>query len=142
MHPTVPPRTCAPWSSSIGIDGRHASEPVVFFVGMPRWCEERRAQAFGNPPVADAALRSRQTRSWALPWINRAFGRKPACPSTWITYITASALVREGLATISVSGNGSWLRLTASGRHYAKTLAEVAEAKAPVMGYEVSAQIL
>ena len=35
MHPTVPPRTCAPWSSSIGIDGRHASEPVVFFVGMP-----------------------------------------------------------------------------------------------------------
>jgi hypothetical protein len=25
----------APWSSSIGIDGRHASEPVVFFVGMP-----------------------------------------------------------------------------------------------------------
>jgi hypothetical protein len=51
----------------------------------------------------------------ALPWINRAFGRKPACPSTWITYITASALVREGLATISVSGNGSWLRLTASG---------------------------
>jgi len=34
MHPTVPPRTCAPWSSSIGIDGRHASEPVVFFVGM------------------------------------------------------------------------------------------------------------
>ncbi len=20
----------------------------------------------------------------ALPWINRAFGRKPACPSTWI----------------------------------------------------------
>jgi hypothetical protein len=74
----------------------------------------------------------------ALPWINRAFGRKPACPSTWITYITA----REGLATISVSGNGSWLRLTASGRQYAKTLAEVAEAKAPVMGYEVSAQTL
>jgi hypothetical protein len=35
MHPTVLPRTCAPWSSSIGIDGRHASEPVVFFVGMP-----------------------------------------------------------------------------------------------------------
>jgi hypothetical protein len=35
MHPTVPPRTRAPWSSSIGIDGRHASEPVVFFVGMP-----------------------------------------------------------------------------------------------------------
>ena len=27
MHPTVLPRTCAPWSSSIGIDGRHASEP-------------------------------------------------------------------------------------------------------------------
>jgi hypothetical protein len=34
MHPTVPPRTRAPWSSSIGTDGRHASEPVVFFVGM------------------------------------------------------------------------------------------------------------
>jgi hypothetical protein len=35
MHPTVPPRTRAPWSSSIGISGRHASERVVFFVGMP-----------------------------------------------------------------------------------------------------------
>ena len=48
----------------------------------------------------------------ALPWINRAFGRKRACPSTWISFNTASALVREGLATISVSGCGSWLRLT------------------------------
>jgi hypothetical protein len=52
----------------------------------------------------------------ALPWINRAFGRKCTCPSTWISFITASALVRQGLATISVSGCGSWLRLTASGR--------------------------
>jgi hypothetical protein len=33
-------------------------------------------------------------RQGALPWINRAFGRKRASPSTWISYITASALVR------------------------------------------------
>jgi hypothetical protein len=59
----------------------------------------------------------------ALPWINRAFGLKRACPSTWISFITASALVREGLATISVSGCGSWLRLTASGRVHAQALA-------------------
>jgi hypothetical protein len=64
----------------------------------------------------------------ALPWINRAFGRKRACPSTWITFITASALVREGLATISVSGCGS-IRLTASGRVYAQALAGLAEAE-------------
>jgi hypothetical protein len=68
-------------------------------------------------------------RQGALPWINRAFGRKRACPSTWISYITASALVREGLATISISGRGSWLRLTASGRHHAQALAEPAEAE-------------
>jgi hypothetical protein len=79
-------------------------------------------------------------REGALPWINRAFGRKRACPSTWISSITASALVREGLATISVSGCGSWLRLTASGRHYAQTRAEAAETKAPVTVCEVSAQ--
>ena len=60
----------------------------------------------------------------ALPWINRAFGRKRACPSTWISFTTASALVREGLATISVSGCGSWLRLTPSGRLHAQALAE------------------
>jgi hypothetical protein len=65
----------------------------------------------------------------ALPWINRAFGRKRACPSTWISFITASALVREGLATISVSGCGSWLRLTPGGRHHAQALAELAEAE-------------
>ena len=80
----------------------------------------------------------------ALPWINRAFGRKAACPSNWISYITASALVREGLATISVSGCGSWLRLTASGRLCAQALVEVAEAEsshlhAPRIGYEGSA---
>jgi hypothetical protein len=63
----------------------------------------------------------------ALPWINRAFGRKRACPSTWISFITARALVREGLATISVSGCGSWLRLTASGRLHAHALAGLAE---------------
>jgi hypothetical protein len=78
-------------------------------------------------------------REGALPWINRAFGRKRACPSTWISYITASALVREGLATISVSGRGSWLRLTASGRLHAQ-VAEPAEASghphAPVIGGE------
>jgi hypothetical protein len=68
-------------------------------------------------------------RLGALPWINRAFGRKRASPSTWISYITASALVREGLATISVSGCGSWLRLTASGRLHAQALAEPAEAE-------------
>jgi hypothetical protein len=68
-------------------------------------------------------------RQGALPWINRAFGRKRASPSTWISYITASALVREGLATISVSGCGSWLRLTASGRLHAQALAEPAEAE-------------
>jgi hypothetical protein len=65
----------------------------------------------------------------ALPWINRAFGRKPACSSTWITFITARALVREGLATISISGCGSWLRLTPCGRYYARVLAEAAEAE-------------
>jgi hypothetical protein len=65
----------------------------------------------------------------ALPWINRAFGRKRACPSTWISFTTASALVREGLATISVSGCGSWLRLTPSGRLHAQALAELAEAE-------------
>jgi hypothetical protein len=80
-------------------------------------------------------------RQGALPWINRAFGRKRASPSTWISYITASALVREGLATISVSGCGSWLRLTASGRLHAQALAEPAEAesshlRAPVIGGE------
>jgi hypothetical protein len=63
----------------------------------------------------------------ALPWINRAFGRKRDCPSTWISFITASALVREGLATISVSGCGSWLRLTASGRLHAHALAGLAK---------------
>jgi hypothetical protein len=65
----------------------------------------------------------------ALPWINRAFGRKRACPSTWISFTTARALVREGLATISVSGCGSWLRLTPSGRLYAQALAGLAEAE-------------
>jgi hypothetical protein len=65
----------------------------------------------------------------ALPWINRAFGRKPACPSTWITFITARALVREGVATISISSCGSWLRLTPRGHYYARLLAEAAEAE-------------
>jgi hypothetical protein len=60
----------------------------------------------------------------ALPWINRAFGRRGASPSTWVTFTTARALAREGLATISVSGSGSWLRLTARGRTYARVLAE------------------
>jgi hypothetical protein len=55
----------------------------------------------------------------ALPWINRTFGRRDASPSTWVTFMTARALAREGLATISVSGCGSWLRLTACGRTYA-----------------------
>jgi hypothetical protein len=35
----------------------------------------------------------------------RCLGRKRACPSTWISFITAGALVRERLATISVSGS-------------------------------------
>jgi hypothetical protein len=35
MHPTVSPCTHAPWSSSIGTGGRHASERVDFFIGMP-----------------------------------------------------------------------------------------------------------
>jgi hypothetical protein len=56
----------------------------------------------------------------ALPWINRAFGRKCASPSTWVASITAHALVREGLATI----RGSWLKLTPRGRVYARALAE------------------
>jgi hypothetical protein len=43
------------------------------------------------------------------------------------SFTTACALVREGLATISVSGCGSWLRLTASGRLRAQALAETAE---------------
>jgi hypothetical protein len=82
-----------------------------------------------------AALSARQLSALvklhqgALPWINRAFGRKRAGPSTWISYITASALAREGLATISVSGCGSWLRLTASGRLRAQALAELAQAE-------------
>ena len=58
----------------------------------------------------------------ALPWINRAFGRKRACPSTWVSPITARALAREGLATISPCGCGSWLRLTARGRTYLQEL--------------------
>ena len=60
----------------------------------------------------------------ALPWINRAFGRRDASPSTWVTFMTAHALAREGLATISISGCGSWLRLTARGRTNAPALAE------------------
>jgi hypothetical protein len=56
----------------------------------------------------------------ALPWINRAFGRRDASPSTWVTFMTA----RARLATISVSGCGSWLRLTACGRAYARVLAD------------------
>jgi hypothetical protein len=72
-------------------------------------------------PTQRSALVSLGQR--ALPWINRAFGRKRACPSTW-SFTTASALVREGMATISVSGCGSWLRLTASGRLHAQALAE------------------
>ena len=35
MHPTVSPCTQAIWSSSIGTGGRHASERVDFFIGMP-----------------------------------------------------------------------------------------------------------
>jgi hypothetical protein len=77
-----------------------------------------------SPTQLSALVKLRQG---ALPWINRAFGRKRACPSTWISYITASALVRDGLATISISGCGSRLRLTASGRLHAQALAELAQ---------------
>jgi hypothetical protein len=77
----------------------------------------------------------------ALPWINRAFGRKRARPSTWISFTTASALVREGLATISVSGCGSWLRLTASGRLYAQALAGPAEAENSHLQVSVIARV-
>jgi hypothetical protein len=70
------------------------------------------------PPPQRLALVNLGER--ALPWINRAFGRKRASPSTWVASITAHALVREGLATI----RGSWLKLTPRGRVYARALAE------------------
>jgi hypothetical protein len=61
----------------------------------------------------------------ALPWINRAFGQKQSSPTTWVASITARALTRNGLATISTgSSRGAWLRLTPLGRAYAQTLAE------------------
>ena len=61
----------------------------------------------------------------ALPWINRAFGHKQTSPSTWVASITARALTRNGLATISTgSSRGAWLRLTPLGRAYAQELAE------------------
>jgi hypothetical protein len=48
----------APWSSSIGTDSRHASEPVVFFIGMPSpgdstlsSCESSTSGALGGVAV-------------------------------------------------------------------------------------------
>ena len=58
----------------------------------------------------------------ALPWINRAFGRRDASPATWVTFMTARAVAGVGVATSSVSGWGAWLRLTACGRTYARVL--------------------
>jgi hypothetical protein len=88
-------------------------------------------KVFGRTLAANAFRLSPARRSavimlgqGALPWINRAFGRKHTVPETWVTAPTASALVREGLATISGSGCGSWLRLTARGRLYAQALVE------------------
>jgi hypothetical protein len=47
----------------------------------------------------------------ALPWINRAFDRKRACPSTWISFVTASALVRgvwrRSASPVAARGSGS-----------------------------------
>ena len=44
MHPTVSPCTQAIWSSSIGTGGRHASERVDFFIGMPSHIAAERAK--------------------------------------------------------------------------------------------------
>jgi hypothetical protein len=49
-------------------------------------------------------------------------------PSTWVTFITARALAREGLAAISPTG--SWLRLTARGRIYAQVLVQTGASEA------------
>jgi len=89
----------------------------------------------GSDLTAYARRLSRSQRSalvnlglGALPWINRAFGRKHTSPSTWVTFITARALAREGLAAISPTG--SWLRLTARGRIYAQVLAQTGASEA------------
>jgi hypothetical protein len=58
----------------------------------------------------------------ALPWNNRAFGRKGDCPSAWVSSVTAQALARKGLVKISPSGRR--LALTAFGRGHVQARAE------------------
>jgi hypothetical protein len=106
------------------------------------WCDERRPQALGKCPSPTQRSAVINLGQGALPWINRAFGRKPACPSTWITFITARALVREGVATIRISSCGSWLRLTPRGHYYARLLAEAAEAKSVAISWSRSSASL
>jgi hypothetical protein len=68
----------------------------------------------------------------ALPWNNRAFGRKRDCPSTWVSSVTARALARKGLVMISPSGRR--LALTARGRTYAQALVANNPYDGPVYG--------
>jgi hypothetical protein len=101
-------------STAAGVRSRNGAA-VTF--GLTLEANARRLSPYQRSALVNLAL-------GALPWINRAFGRRGASPSTWVTFTTARALAREGLATISVSGSGSWLRLTARGRTYARVLAE------------------
>jgi hypothetical protein len=110
-------------STAAGVRSRNGAA-VTF--GLTLEANARRLSPYQRSALVNLAL-------GALPWINRAFGSRGASSSTWVTFTTARALAREGLATISVSGSGSWLRLTARGRTYARVLAEGPGMRQPIV---------
>ena len=65
MHPTVSPCTQAIWSSSIGTGGRHASERVDFFIGMPSLIAVKPKNGFET--FQHQASRPAHARSRAMP---------------------------------------------------------------------------